>query len=196
MPRIRYCATAAGRVAYWLMGTGPPLLCESGWITDLRAQLDLLSFGSFVERLAEQFTVIRYDKLGGGLSATGTGRTCRWTGRWTRRSRWPTRRVPAGSTCSVPRRAVRSRRPSRQRRPDPGGDAGVNGDVRERRRPGTRRGQGLPGSAGAAHRGLGSAGVAGAFVIDPTAQDVAVFGRFQRASASAPPRPAGCRRRI
>src|ERR1700684_474523 len=66
--RIRYCGTPAGRVAYSVSGTGPPLLCDSGWITDLRAQLELFSFGSFIERLAERFTVIRYDKPGCGLS--------------------------------------------------------------------------------------------------------------------------------
>jgi hypothetical protein len=67
-PRIRYCATPAGRVAYSTSGAGPALLCDSGWITDLRGQLELLSFGSFMERLAERFTVIRYDKPGCGLS--------------------------------------------------------------------------------------------------------------------------------
>jgi pimeloyl-ACP methyl ester carboxylesterase/DNA-binding CsgD family transcriptional regulator len=58
----------AGRVAYSTSGSGPPLLCDSGWITHLRAQLELFSFGSFIERLAERFTVIRYDKPGCGLS--------------------------------------------------------------------------------------------------------------------------------
>ena len=67
-PRIRYCATPAGRVAYSTSGAGPALLCDSGWITDLRGQLELFSFGSFMERLAERFTVIRYDKPGCGLS--------------------------------------------------------------------------------------------------------------------------------
>ena len=67
-PRIRYCATPAGRVAYSTAGTGPALLCDSGWITHLRGQLDLFSFRSFIGRLAEHFTVIRYDKPGCGLS--------------------------------------------------------------------------------------------------------------------------------
>ncbi len=67
-PTIRYCTTPAGRVAYSTMGTGPPLLCDSGWVTHLRKQLELFSFGSFVERLAGRFTVIRYDKPGCGLS--------------------------------------------------------------------------------------------------------------------------------
>jgi pimeloyl-ACP methyl ester carboxylesterase/DNA-binding CsgD family transcriptional regulator len=55
-------------VAYSTTGTGPALLCDSGWITHLRRQLDLLAFGDTVQRLAEQFTVIRYDKPGCGLS--------------------------------------------------------------------------------------------------------------------------------
>jgi pimeloyl-ACP methyl ester carboxylesterase len=37
-------------------------------VTHLRGQLDLFSFGPFVERLAGRFTVIRYDKPGCGLS--------------------------------------------------------------------------------------------------------------------------------
>jgi pimeloyl-ACP methyl ester carboxylesterase/DNA-binding CsgD family transcriptional regulator len=44
------------------------LLCDSGWITHLRGQLSLFSFGGFIERLAQHFTVIRYDKPGCGLS--------------------------------------------------------------------------------------------------------------------------------
>lgn len=58
----------AGRVAYSMAGAGPPLLCGSGWITDLRRPLELYCFGSFIERLAERFAVIRYDKPGCGLS--------------------------------------------------------------------------------------------------------------------------------
>src|SRR5215831_9146611 len=67
-PTVRYCATPAGRVAYSTAGTGPALLCDSGWITDLSGQLELFSFGSFLEQLAKRFTVIRFDKPGCGLS--------------------------------------------------------------------------------------------------------------------------------
>src|SRR5215469_15939951 len=67
-PRIRYCVTPAGRVAYSTSGAGPALLCDTGWITDLRGQLELFSFASFMAGLAERFTVIRYDKPGCGLS--------------------------------------------------------------------------------------------------------------------------------
>ena len=66
--RIRYCATPAGRVAYAVAGAGPALVCDPGWVTHLRGQLELFGFGRFTGRLAERFTVIRYDKPGCGLS--------------------------------------------------------------------------------------------------------------------------------
>ena len=68
MPAIRYCTTPAGRVAYSTAGAGPPLLCDSGWITHLTGQLELFSFASFMARLAERYTVIRYDRPHPGLS--------------------------------------------------------------------------------------------------------------------------------
>ena len=67
-PAVRYCATPAGRVAYATAGSGPPLLIDTGWVTHLTGQLELFSFGAFIERLAERFTLIRYDKPGCGLS--------------------------------------------------------------------------------------------------------------------------------
>ena len=67
-PTIRYCRTPAGRVAYSTVGAGPPLLCDTGWVTHLTAQLKLFCFGRFVEGLAARYTVIRYDKPGCGLS--------------------------------------------------------------------------------------------------------------------------------
>jgi hypothetical protein len=63
-----YCSTPAGRVAYSTSGAGPPLLFDSGGVSHLRGQLELFAFGTFVERLAERFIVIRYDKPGCGLS--------------------------------------------------------------------------------------------------------------------------------
>jgi pimeloyl-ACP methyl ester carboxylesterase/DNA-binding CsgD family transcriptional regulator len=67
-PTIRYCRTPAGRVAYSTVGAGPPLLCDTGWVTHLTAQLELFCFRRFVEGLAARYTVIRYDKPGCGLS--------------------------------------------------------------------------------------------------------------------------------
>jgi len=65
---IKYCATPAGRIAYSAAGSGPPLLCDVGWVSHVHRQLELFSFGSFISGLAERFTVIRYDKPGCGLS--------------------------------------------------------------------------------------------------------------------------------
>ena len=57
-------------MAYATVGSGPPLLIDTGWVTHLTGQLELFSFAAFLERLAERFTVIRYDKPGCGLSDT------------------------------------------------------------------------------------------------------------------------------
>jgi hypothetical protein len=51
------------------------LQCDSGWITDLPAQLELFSFGPFIEHLAGRFIVIRYDKPGCGWR-WDSGRIC------------------------------------------------------------------------------------------------------------------------
>src|SRR5215475_617207 len=70
-PVVKYCSTPAGRVAYSVAGSGPALLCDPGWVTHVSKQLELFSFGSFVDGLAERYTVIRYDKPGCGLSDRG-----------------------------------------------------------------------------------------------------------------------------
>src|SRR6185312_13061613 len=103
---IRYCATAAGRVAYSTVGSGPPLLFDSGWVSHLRGQLEMYAFGAFVERLAERFTVIRYDKPGCGLSDRGDV-DLSFEGQLTAAL------AVAGSACSARRRAASSRPRSR-----------------------------------------------------------------------------------
>jgi pimeloyl-ACP methyl ester carboxylesterase/DNA-binding CsgD family transcriptional regulator len=171
-------------VAYSSTGTGPALLCDTGWITHLREQLDLLSFGDFVAGLAERFTVIRYDRPGCGLSdrdsndlsfdrqvatalavADAVGaRRFRLFGASqggqlaaTIAARYP-ERVPAlvlYGTCANGQDLA----PVEVRR-------AVVDLVR-------------------AHWGLGLKALAGLFVSDPTADELAAFTRFQRASSSA-----------
>jgi pimeloyl-ACP methyl ester carboxylesterase/DNA-binding CsgD family transcriptional regulator len=183
-PRIRYCATPAGRVAYSTAGAGPALLCDSGWITHLRAQLDLCSFGSFVERLAERFTVIRYDKPGCGLSdrdgidlsfdgqvaaalavaeAVGAGRF----------------RLFGASQGGQLAAAIAARYPERVEALAVYGMCASGRDLAPAE---VRR------SIVAlvrAHWGLGLKAIAGAFITDPTAEELEAFTGFQRASASA-----------
>jgi pimeloyl-ACP methyl ester carboxylesterase len=184
MPRIRYCNSPAGRVAYSTSGTGPALLLDTGWITDLRAQLELLSFGAFVERLAERFTVIRYDKPGCGLSdrngidlsfdgqlaaalavadAVGAGRF----------------RLFGASQGAQLATAIAARHPDRVEALVLYGMCASGRDLA----PAEVRKSIV--ALVRAHWGLGLKALAGTFVTDPTAEDLAGFTRFQRASASA-----------
>jgi pimeloyl-ACP methyl ester carboxylesterase len=184
MPRIRYCSTPAGRVAYSTFGAGPALLLDSGWITDLRAQLELLSFGAFVERLAEQFTVIRYDKPGCGLSdrdgidlsfdgqvaaalavadAVGAGRL----------------RLFGASQGGQLATAIAVRHPDRVEALALYGMCASGRDLA----PAEVRKSIV--ALVRANWGLGLKALAGTFITDPTAEDLAGFTRFQRASASA-----------
>lgn len=184
MPRIRYCSTPAGRVAYSAVGAGPALLVDSGWITDLRGQLELYSFGAFVERLAERFTVIRFDKPGCGLSdrngidlsfdgqvaaalavadVVGAGRF----------------RLFGASQGGQLAAAIAARHPDRVEALALYGMCASGSDLA----PAEVRKSVV--ALVRAHWGLGLKALAGAFVADPTAEDLAGFTKFQRASASA-----------
>ncbi len=66
--RIRFCTTSRGRIAYSLIGNGPVLLCDTGWVSHLEKDFDNPAVRQFFESLAAQFTVVRYDKPGSGLS--------------------------------------------------------------------------------------------------------------------------------
>ena len=66
--RIRFCPTPAGRIAFTVSGDGPPVLLDSGWISNLEATSRWPAFRHFIGRLATNRTVIRYDKSSNGLS--------------------------------------------------------------------------------------------------------------------------------
>jgi len=183
-PRVRYCATPAGRVAYSTAGAGPALLCDSGWITHLRGQLELLSFGSFIERLAERFTVIRYDKPGCGLSDRD-GVDLSFNGQMTAAlavadaagaGRFRLFGASQGGQLAA---AIAAKYPDRVEALVLYGMCASGSDLAP---------TGVRDSVVAlvrAHWGLGLKALAGAFITDPTAEDMAAFARFQRASASA-----------
>jgi pimeloyl-ACP methyl ester carboxylesterase/DNA-binding CsgD family transcriptional regulator len=183
-PRIRYCATPAGRIAYSVAGSGPPLVCDPGWITHLRLQLELYSFGAFVERLAERFTVIRYDKPGCGLSdregtdlsfdgqvaaalavadAVGAGRF----------------RLFGASQAGQLAAAIAARHPGRVEALVLYGTCASGRDLA----PAEVRDSIV--ALVRAHWGLGLKVLTGLFVPDPTTEEVETFTRLQRASASA-----------
>jgi pimeloyl-ACP methyl ester carboxylesterase/DNA-binding CsgD family transcriptional regulator len=183
-PRIRYCATPAGRVAYSTAGAGPALLCDSGWVTDLRGQLELFAFSSFIEGLAERFTVIRYDKPGCGLSdrdgadlsfdeqvatalavadAVGADRF----------------RLFGASQGGQLAAAIAARYPERVEALVLYGVCASGRDLA----PAEVRDSVV--ALVRAHWGMGLKALAGAFVTDPTPDDVAAFTRVQLACASA-----------
>ena len=184
MPAIRYCATPAGRVAYSAVGAGPPLLCDSGWITHLRGQLELFSYAAFMERLAGRFTVIRYDKPGCGLSDRD-GIDLSFDGQVAAAlavadavgaRRFSLFGASQGGQLAA---AIAAKCPERVDALVLYGTCANGADlappqVRDSIVALTR-----------AHWGLGSKMLAGIFVPDPTAEDVEAFTRLQRAAAPA-----------
>ena len=67
-PEIRFCPTPAGRVAYATVGSGPPLVVPALWVGHLELEWAFREYRAFVGALARTRTVIRYDRLGTGLS--------------------------------------------------------------------------------------------------------------------------------
>jgi pimeloyl-ACP methyl ester carboxylesterase/DNA-binding CsgD family transcriptional regulator len=65
---VRFAATPAGRVAFAVTGSGPPLVSVPGWVSHLGLMWENAEHRRFVETLAREHTVIRYDKIGSGLS--------------------------------------------------------------------------------------------------------------------------------
>ena len=183
-PRIRYCDTPAGRVAYSTAGAGPPLLFDSGWITHLHRQLELFSFGAFLEGLAERFTVIRYDKPGCGLSGRD-GIDLSFDGQVAAAlavadavgaSRFRLFGASQGGQLAA---AIAARYPDRVEALVVYGTCASGADLA----PAEVR-ESVVALVGA-NWGLGLKALTGTFVTDPTAEDLAGFTRFQRASASA-----------
>src|SRR5687767_2647904 len=73
-PDIRYCMTEDGaRIAYAVIGSGPMLVRVLGHFTHLEMEWEWPDLRHFWERLAERFTVVRYDGRGIGLSDKYTG---------------------------------------------------------------------------------------------------------------------------
>ncbi len=66
--RIGFCPVDGGRIAYAVTGDGPPLVLPAWWVSHLEVDWQAPNFRSFVEALSADHTVIRYDRLGTGLS--------------------------------------------------------------------------------------------------------------------------------
>jgi len=183
-PRIRYCSTPAGRVAYSASGAGPALLFDSGWVSHLRGQLELGSFGTFVERLTERFTLIRYDKPGCGLSDRD-GIDLSFDGQVSAAlavadavsaEHFHLFGASQGGQLAA---AIAGRHPERVDTLVVYGMCASGQDLA----PAQVRESVV--ALIRAHWGLGLKALAGAFITDPTAEELEAFTRWQRAGASA-----------
>ena len=65
---IRFCELDGRRIAYATLGEGPLLLFGGRWVTHLEAEWETTRSASFYEELARTHRVVRYDRIGAGLS--------------------------------------------------------------------------------------------------------------------------------
>jgi pimeloyl-ACP methyl ester carboxylesterase/DNA-binding CsgD family transcriptional regulator len=65
---IRFFPLGARRVAYEVRGGGPPLVAPAWWVSHLELDWQSASFRRFWEGVADGYTLIRYDRLGVGMS--------------------------------------------------------------------------------------------------------------------------------
>jgi pimeloyl-ACP methyl ester carboxylesterase/DNA-binding CsgD family transcriptional regulator len=65
---IRFCGLDGKRIAYATVGEGPLLLFGGRWVTHLEEEWDDPRSRAFFEELAATHRVVRYDRIGAGLS--------------------------------------------------------------------------------------------------------------------------------
>jgi pimeloyl-ACP methyl ester carboxylesterase/DNA-binding CsgD family transcriptional regulator len=65
---IRFCELDGRRIAYATVGEGPPLVFAARWVSHLEDEWDDPQSRAFFEELARTHRVVRYDRLGAGLS--------------------------------------------------------------------------------------------------------------------------------
>jgi len=69
VPDIRFCSTRDDkRVAYAIDGEGPPVVLPAWWISHVQEDWEQDRFRAFFSALAEHHQVVRYDRIGAGLS--------------------------------------------------------------------------------------------------------------------------------
>lgn len=68
---IRFCELDGRRIAYATVGEGPPVVFGAKWVSHLEEEWDDPLARSFYEELAQNHLVVRYDRLGVGLSDRG-----------------------------------------------------------------------------------------------------------------------------
>lgn len=68
-PSIRYAKRKDGvKIAYMINGEGPTLICPQGWVTNLLLYYEDPLIQKFYETLAEEYSIVSYDRHGCGQS--------------------------------------------------------------------------------------------------------------------------------
>ena len=68
-PPIQYCRTDDGvNIAYWTLGAGPTVVHAPFTPSDLIAEWEVPAWREWYRRLAENFTVVKFDRRGSGMS--------------------------------------------------------------------------------------------------------------------------------
>src|SRR3954451_4198253 len=65
---IRFLPYAGRRVAYAVTGTGPPLVASAWWVSHLELDWADTAFRGLWESVSDGYTLVRYDRLGVGMS--------------------------------------------------------------------------------------------------------------------------------
>ncbi|HUH93365.1 MAG TPA: alpha/beta fold hydrolase [Casimicrobiaceae bacterium] len=65
---IRFLPVGARRVAYEIRGDGPPLVAPAWWVSHLELDWQSAGFRRFWKGVADGYALIRYDRLGVGMS--------------------------------------------------------------------------------------------------------------------------------
>ena len=65
---IRFLPLGARHLAYELRGDGPPLVAPAWWVSHLELDWQSAGFRRFWQGVADGYTLIRYDRLGVGMS--------------------------------------------------------------------------------------------------------------------------------
>lgn len=65
---IRFLPHGGRRIAYEVRGDGPPLVAPAWWVSHLELDWQSADFRRFWDAVAEGYTLIRYDRLGVGMS--------------------------------------------------------------------------------------------------------------------------------
>ena len=65
---IRFLPVGTRRVAYEMRGYGPPLVAPAWWVSHLELDWQSVGFRRFWEGIADGYALIRYDRLGVGMS--------------------------------------------------------------------------------------------------------------------------------